>query len=95
MGMGTQHMVRDAKFLKEGVELLIFATPIRLEGDDFGVKFSFNESLEVKKNWKHVGSFLEKIDPREFAKIIDETHVICMPTNRSRGRSPNIRENEL
>ena len=88
-------MMRDTKFLKELVELLILTAPIRLEGKYFAVKLTFNECLKVTKNLEHVGTFFEEINPRIFAIIIYEAHIICVSTNRGWGRPPHIRKNKL
>ena len=87
--------MRNTKSLKEGIESLIFATPVRLDGKDFAIELSFNKCLKILKYLKNIRMTFEKIDPSEFAEIIDEANIVSMCTNRGGGRTPYIRKNEL
>ena len=87
-------MIHDVKCQGFGRRNLVFRiplpTPIGQQGsyDQTCVLLMLGSSETLEK----VGSFLEQIDPREFTIVIDETDVICVSTNRTRGRAPNIRE---
>ena len=88
-------MMGNAKCVEEGIEFLIFPSPIGLDSNNLTIKLSFNKCLKVVEDLKYIGSFLEKINPRILAKIINEANIICMFTNKDRSRAPHIRKNEL
>ena len=83
-------MMGNAKCLEEGIEFLVFPSPIGLDSNDLTVKLSFNECLKVLKNLEHVRSFLKKIDLGELAIVINKTNIVCVSPNRARGKTPNI-----
>ena len=76
MCMWAGNMMRDANFLKEGIELLVFTSPVSLHSNNLGVKFSFNKISEVLENLKHFRSFLKKINPSKFAIVINKAYII-------------------
>jgi hypothetical protein len=66
-----------------------------LDSKNLLVKESHNEILEIKKILEHLRLVLEKIDPSEFAKIINEANIVFISTNGLTGRTPYIRKNQL
>ena len=90
MRMRAGDKMGDANSIKEGIKLLIFATPISLHGKDFSIKLSFYKSLEVMKSLEHFRFMFEKIDPNEFAVVIDKTHIILIFSKGITRRSPYI-----
>jgi hypothetical protein len=88
-------MMCDAKFLEKWVQLLILTTPIGLHSDNISRKFAFNKVHEIVEDIKDIRFFLNKINPCELAKIIDEAYIIIVSTYRGRRRTPNIREDLL
>ena len=87
--------MRDPYPLEKGVEFLILTTPVRLHVKYFAIKLPFDKSLKVEKDLENIGAFLKEVYPSILAKVIDETHVIGVPTNRGRGQSPYIRKYKL
>jgi hypothetical protein len=49
----------DPYSLEEGIEFLIFSSPVTLNGDYFPVKFPFNKVLEIMKNLEDIRLFLD------------------------------------
>jgi hypothetical protein len=76
MSMRARHMMSDANFLKEGIKLLIIASPICLHSDYFPTKLTFNIGLIVKKNLINIRTLLEQVNPRKFTIIIDKAYII-------------------
>lgn len=72
MSVRARNMVRDAYFLKERIELLVFITPICLDRKNFTIKLAFNHSLKAMKAIKNFRFVFNKIDPHEFTEIIDK-----------------------
>ena len=64
-----------------------------MHGDNFAIKLSFNKLLKIKEDLINLKKFLKKINPCEFAKIIDKAYIISVLANRGRGRTPYIRKN--
>jgi hypothetical protein len=64
--------------------------PITLHGKDLTMKEALNMGLEFLKFLQNFIFVFNKIDPSEFAKIINETHIVFKPTNRFRCRAPYI-----
>jgi hypothetical protein len=54
MSVRARDMMRDANGSKEGVEFLIFASPIGLNGYDLAIKYLFNKLLKLKKIFGHL-----------------------------------------
>jgi hypothetical protein len=79
--IGTRNMVGDANIVKERMKLLIFSSPIGLDSKNFSVKKPLNKILKFSKNLKNFGLMLEQVDPCEFAKIINEAHIIFILSN--------------
>jgi hypothetical protein len=80
---------------KLGMKSLIFPTPIRLNAFDLSVKETLNMSLKLHKNALGISAVSHKINPREFAKVINKTYVIFVATNRNGDKTPNIRINKF
>ena len=74
-------MVRYAKCLKEGIELLISPPLVGLDSNNFAIKLAFYKCLKIFEHLKNVGSFLEEINPRKFAVVINEANIICVSTH--------------
>ena len=70
------------------MEFLIFTSPIGLHGNNLSIEFALNILLEKKKHLIHISTFLEQINPSEFAKIINEAYIILVFANRERGQDP-------
>jgi hypothetical protein len=51
---------------------------------------TLNHALEVTKTLKNFRFIAQQIDPHKLAKIINETHIIGVPANRSRSWPPHI-----
>jgi hypothetical protein len=77
------------------MEPMIFSSPVRLNPFDFMVKEELNMFLKFEKYILNLRFGMKEIDPSEFSKIIDETHVVFKTTNRRYGRIPNISVNEF
>jgi hypothetical protein len=54
MCMWARNAMRNPKFAKEGVEVAIFTTPIRLNMNNFVAKESLDMKLELHKHIKHI-----------------------------------------
>jgi hypothetical protein len=76
--------VRYANFIKEGLELFIFTSPISLHGNDFSIEESFNKSLKFMKFLKHFRLEFNEINPGKLTKIINKAHVVFIMTIRFR-----------
>jgi hypothetical protein len=85
-------MPRDRKI---GYEVFDFPTPVRLHTLNFRVKESFYMSLELGKDLLCFSAIMHEVNLREFTKIINETDIVFITTNRDWGRTPDIRKNEL
>ena len=85
-------MMRDANALKEGIQLLIFPSPVSLHSENFSIKLAFNPSLEFMKFLKNFRFMTKQINPCKLAKIINEANVITvLPTEV--GAGPHTSEN--
>jgi hypothetical protein len=71
----------DSDFGKEGVQFLIFSTPIGLDSNDLAIKEPFYEVLEVSKFLKDLRFVFQKIDPCELAIIIYKTNIVFESTD--------------
>ena len=58
-------------------------------------KLPFNKILEITKALKNFGFMAQKIEPNKFGMIINKTDIIIVASNRSWGRPPYIRKNEV
>lgn len=93
--IGTGNVVFNPNALKEGIEALVFPTPIRLHSFDFSICQAFNKFLEILKLSKNLRFMFKEIDPSELAKVIDETNIINFITNRIDSRTPYIGKHKL
>jgi protein involved in ribonucleotide reduction len=66
-----------------------------LRGDYFSRKFAFKKVHEIVKDIKDIRFFLNKINPSELAKIINEAYIVIVPTYGCGRITPNIRKNLL
>jgi hypothetical protein len=80
--------VRDVNVVKKGVKLLIFPTPIRLDGNDLEIKLSFNQMLKFKKVFEHLRLCTKEINSSKLAIIIDEANIIFFCDQRSQWKDP-------
>jgi hypothetical protein len=80
--MGAGHMMRDTDLGEEGVEFLILSSSVSLHGDNFSIKLALNRGLKFLEFLEDFGFMFEKINPGKFAKIINETHIIFIATNK-------------
>jgi hypothetical protein len=88
MSVRTRNMVGDARLLEK-------APPVRLKCRDLLVKQSFNKILKLLEFMENFRFVLKQIDPSEFAKVINETNIIFISSNRIASKTPNIRKDEL
>jgi hypothetical protein len=70
--------------------LVFHAPPITLHGKDLTMKEALNMGLKFLKFLENFIFVFNKIDASEFAKIINETHIVFKPMNRFRRRAPYI-----
>jgi hypothetical protein len=78
---------------EEGIEFLIPPPPpIGLNQNDFPIQGSLNMLLESMKFSKNFRFMLQKKCPSKLGVIINETHVISIPSNRVWSRTPYVRE---
>jgi len=68
-------MMRNYNVLEKGIQLLILTTPICLNSKKFMIKVPLIKVLEIMKTLKNFRFMSQEIDPRELAKIIDETDI--------------------
>jgi hypothetical protein len=87
--------VRNSSGIKIFVKTTIFPSPIGLDPLNFMIKKEFNMFLKFEKSILNFRFGMEEIDPREFAKIVNKTHIIFKPSNRSNCRTPNIGINKF
>jgi hypothetical protein len=85
----------DSVLSKEGVHLLILASPICLYGNKLGIKQAFCHCLELSEFLEHFGFQTQEINPSEFTEIINKANIILLSSNRIRSRPPYIGENKL
>jgi hypothetical protein len=78
MSMRTGNMMCNPHVSKKRTKGLILSPPIGLHGPYFSIKLAFNKSLEITKTSKDIRLLSQQIDPRKFAIIIYETHVILI-----------------
>jgi hypothetical protein len=57
---------------------------------DLLVKQSFNKILELLKFLENFRFMLKQIDPSEFAKVINETNIIFISSNRIASKTPTL-----
>jgi hypothetical protein len=89
-----RHSVKCQVFGKK-IQFFILASPIGLHSNYFLIKFAFNKVHEIVKDIKDIRLLFDEMDPSEFAKIINEAHIIFVATYGYRCRTPNIGENLL
>jgi hypothetical protein len=77
------------------VKFLILPTPIKLDTFYFSVEEALHMHLKEHKNVLCISSVIHKINPYEFAKVINKANVILKSTNRSERRTPNVRKDQL
>jgi hypothetical protein len=49
MSVRTRDLMDNTNLAKEGIKMLIFLTPIRLNKDNFTIKHTLNKGLKFKK----------------------------------------------
>jgi hypothetical protein len=92
VGVWTRHEMGEAIGTKIGVKTFIFTTPIGLNNNDLFVKQPFHKLLKVKEIFRHLRFMVKQINSREFAIIINETHIIFLIPKGIYGRSPHIKK---
>jgi hypothetical protein len=63
-------------------QMMVLATPIKLEGTIFCIKKVFNMFLKQVKSMLDIRLALEEIDPSITTKIIQEAHIIFKTSHR-------------
>jgi hypothetical protein len=89
----TRNAMGDAKALEVAVQLMILATPIRLNGFDFSVQQTLHMRLEGIKDMLNIRLVLEEVNPTETGIIIDKANIIFIPSRRCNSWTPYIRMN--
>lgn len=85
----------DAYTVKIVMKTMVFTTPIRLNCTDLRTKKTFNMLLKLQENFLNIGFVFEKIDPREFAVVINKINIKFESTGRWVSRPPNVSVNKL
>jgi hypothetical protein len=91
--MWAGNKMRNTDLGKERVEFFILSSLVGLNGHNFSVKESLNHILKLFEFFKKFRFKTQQIYPSELAKIVDETHIVLVSTNRC--STPNIRENKF
>jgi hypothetical protein len=94
-GMWAGHTVRYTSALKILMKLMIFTTPVRLDGFNFGVQEKLDMSLESIKHPLNIRFVVKKVNPAKTRVVINETNIVLKTTRRGNCRTPNIRVNKL
>jgi hypothetical protein len=89
----TRDAMGDAKTLEVAVQLMILATPIRLNGFDFGVQQTLHMRLEGVEDMLNIRLMLEKINPAKTEIVIDKANIIFIPSRGCNSWTPYIRMN--
>jgi hypothetical protein len=96
VGVRTRDTMGNAKLEEKlMVKFLIFPTPVRLDTFNFSVEEALHMHLKEHKNVLCISSVIHKINPCEFAKVINKANVILKSTNKSGRRTPNIGKDKL
>jgi hypothetical protein len=85
----------NANALKQGVQLAILTTPVRLYTNNLFVKLSLNQGLKLMKNGEHISFAFDRIKPYKLTEIINKTNIIFETTRGCDRGSPYIGINEL
>ena len=93
--MWTRHTVGEARALKIAMKLVVFTTPVGLDGLDFIIQEAFDMSLKVIEDLLNIRLMFKQINPSELAIVIDKADVIFFSTKRISGMAPYITENKL
>jgi hypothetical protein len=72
MSVRTGHLVSDAKFMEEWVEMLILSTPVGLDCNDLLIKQALNKRLKFKEICENIKLVTQQIYPGEFTVIINK-----------------------
>ena len=87
--------MRDTNTLKNFMQAVVLASPIRLNRTDFCVKKSFDMGLKIVENLFDIRFMFEKINPRKTAKVINEANIKFKTSGGGEGRPPHIGMNKL
>jgi hypothetical protein len=90
VGVGAEDMVANADFREESMKLLVFTSPVRLNGDNLPVKKTLHKFFEFNKFREHLRLKFQWINPEKFTVIINKAHIIMFVSNRFRGMTLNI-----
>ena len=80
----------DARALKIAMELVVFTTPVGLNGLDFAIQKAFDMSLKVVENFLNIRLVFKQINPCEARVVINKTNIILVPSRRCNSGMPNI-----
>jgi hypothetical protein len=72
MGVGARDLMRDTNLVKEGIEVLIHATPIGLNRDNFAIKHMLNKGLEFKKILENLRLMAKQLYLGKLTIIVNE-----------------------
>jgi len=88
--MRTRDLMGNPYMFEKGIQSSILPTPIGLHSTNLAIKLTFNQILEIAKALENFGFMMQAINPSELGVVINKTHIIIKPANRSRSRTPNV-----
>jgi hypothetical protein len=83
-------LVGNTNRSKKGIEFLILAARIRLNGKDLVPKPSFIMLMKFNKIFRYIRFMTKQINSSEFTIIINKTDIIVFMTKGINGRTPHI-----
>jgi hypothetical protein len=90
MGARARNEMGNTYVIKEGIELLILSSPIRLHSNDFPIQGALYMLLEDMKLRENFRLMLEKKNPSKIGEVINEAYIINVKTNRIWRRTTHI-----
>jgi coenzyme F420-reducing hydrogenase delta subunit len=82
VGMGAWDLMGVAYLVKEGIKMLILATPVGLDRDYFAIKHTLNEGLEFKKILVNLILMTKQVYQCKLTIIINEGNIISHAAKR-------------
>jgi hypothetical protein len=61
MSVRAGNLVGNAEFTEVGIEMLLFATPVRLDRDNLPIEPALNKRLKFKENFEHIRHVSQQI----------------------------------
>jgi hypothetical protein len=75
---------------KEGIQFLVFTSPIGLHDYYFPIQQTFNMLLKKIKLLKDLRFMLQQINPCKLRIVKNEAYIIIFPSHRTWSRTPHI-----